>query len=313
MRFPDAKQIAFDGVNQRIKLPKVGWIRLRMSRPAGGEIRNVSVSKEGEKWFASIQTLAADTAPSADLKPTIGLDLGIAVFAADSDGRCIDPLNAYKLHQCRLKRYQRSVTRKVKGSSNRKKAIKRLGNFHRKIARMRADWIHQLTSSLVNEHPVIAIEDLKIASMSRSAKGAVDTPGKNIRQKAGLNRGILDQAWGEFARQLEYKTAAVGGAVVYVNPAYSSQECRLCGHIDKANRTTQESFKCTACGHAENADVHAAKNILARGLTAWDAMKLSAAGHAASVHGEIVRPLKVEKPKMAVSAKWKPTEGIAHA
>ena len=313
MRFPDAKQVAFDAANERLKLPKVGWIRLRLSRPVEGSIRNVSVRREGAKWYASIQTLAGDVAPSADLKPTLGLDLGINVFAADSNGLMVEPLNAYKLHQCRLRRYQRSVSRKVKGSANRKKAIQKLGNMHRKIARMRADWLHQLTSSLVNDHPVIALEDLKVANMSRSARGTSAVPGKKVRQKAGLNRGILDQAWGEFARQLEYKTQAVGGAVVYVSAAFTSQECRVCGHVDKANRKTQESFLCAACGHAENADTNASKNILARGCDAWKDISNSAAGHAASVHGEIVRPSKVARPKKAVSAKWKPTEEVAYA
>jgi putative transposase len=312
MRFPDAKQVIFDAANERLKLPKVGWIRLRLSRPIAGVVRNVSVRQEGARWYASIQTLAGDVEPSADLKPSLGLDLGINVFAAGSNGLMIEPLNAYKRHQCQLRRYQRSVSRKVKGSANRKKAVHKLGNFHRKIARMRSDWLHQLTSSLVNDHPVIALEDLKVANMSRSARGTSAMPGKNVLQKAGLNRGILDQAWGEFARQLEHKTQAVGGNVAYVNPAYSSQECRICGHVDKANRKTQASFLCTACGHAENADFHAAQNILSRGLIAWG-KELLAAGHAATVHGEIVRQPKVAKPKVAVSQKWKPTEEVACA
>jgi putative transposase len=312
MRLPDAKQVFYDPINERLKLPKVGWVRLRLSRLIEGMIRNVSVRREGACWYASIQTLQGDVVGSTDLKPSIGLDLGINVFAAGSNGLKIEPLNAYKLHQCRLRRYQRSVSRKVKGSSNRKKAIQKLGNFHRKVARMRSDWLNKLTTELVNEHPVIALEELKVKNMSRSAKGTVEALGKRVRQKAGLNRGILDQAWGEFARQLEYKTAAVGGAVVYVNPAYSSQECNVCGHVDKANRKTQASFLCMACGHAEHADIHAAKNILQRGLVVWKDLSNSAAGHAASVCGENVRRQKAAKPDGAVSVKQKPTEEIAH-
>jgi putative transposase len=193
--------------------------------------------------YASIQTLQGNVEPSGDLKPTLGIDLGINVFAAGSNGLKIEPLNAYKLHQCRLRRYQRSVSLKVKGSSNRKKSIQKLGNLHRKIARMRSDWLNKLTTELVNDYPVIALEDLKVKNMSRSAKGTIEEPGTKVRQKAGLNPGILDQAWGEFARQLQYKAQALGGAVVYVNPAYSSQECNVCGHVDKGNRKTPEGFK----------------------------------------------------------------------
>jgi putative transposase len=312
MRFPDAKQVAYDPINERIKLPKVGWVRLRLSRPIAGEIRNVSVRCAGARWYAGIQTIQGDVEPSGDLQPTLGVDLGINVFTAGSNGLKIEPLNAYKLHQCRLRRYQRSVSRKAKGSSNRKKAVAKLGNFHRKIAQMRLDWLNKITTELVNDHPVIALEDLKVKNMSRSAKGTVEEPGIKVRQKAGLNRGILDQAWGEFARQLEYKAAAVGGAVMYVNPAFSSQECSVCGHVDKSNRKTQESFFCLACGHAENADSNAAKNILERGLIAWKNSENSAAGHAASVHGETVRQPKVARPKVAASKKWKPTEEAAH-
>jgi putative transposase len=112
---------------------------------------------------------------------------------------------------------------------------------------------------------------------------------------------------------LAYKAQAIGGAVVYVNPAYSSRECNVCGHVDKANRKTQESFLCMACGHAEYADIHAVKNILQRGLAAWENTQNSAEGHAASVHGETVRRQKIEKPRAAVSVKWKPTEEVAHA
>jgi putative transposase len=311
LRFPDPKQVNYDPANERVKLPKVGWLRLRLSRPIEGQIPNVSVCREGSIWFASILTMQGDVAPSPDLKPTLGLDLGITVFAACSNGSMVEPLNAYKLHQCRLRRYQRAVSRKVKGSKNRKKAVDRLGNMHRKVARMRSDWLNTLTHSLVADHPVIALEDLQVANMSRSAKGTIEAPGRKVRQKAGLNRGILDQAWGKFARQLEYKTAAIGGAVVFVNAAYSSRECRVCAHVDKANRKTQASFLCIACGHTEHADTHAEKNILARGRAAWN--ELSAAGHAASVHGESVRRPKVAKPKVAVSVKWKPTEEVLDA
>jgi putative transposase len=172
--------------------------------------------------------------------------------------------------------------------------------------------MHQLTRQLVNNHPVIALEDLKVANMSGSAKGTSEAPGGQVSQKAGLNRRILDQAWGESARQLVYKTQAIGGKVIYVNAAYSSQECRMCGNIDKANRKTQASFLCVACGHAEHADTHAAKNILARGCVVWE-KQLLAAGHAASVCGGDVRRKETARLKCAAPAKQKPTGEVARA
>lgn len=302
IRFPDPKQFELDSINGRIKLPKLGWVRLRMSQPVEGQLRNVSLGKEGGKWFASIQVQTGETVPALRLAPTLGIDRGLALFVATSDGLQIEPLKALALKQKRLKRYQRSVSRKVKGSANRRKAIAKLGALHRKIANQRGDWLHQLTTKLANQHAVIALEDLKVKNMSASAKGTVEAPGKNVRQKAGLNRGILDAAWGEFARQLTYKVEWRGGQVILVNPAYTSRTCRLCRHECAENRKSQSLFACVACGHTENADVHAAKNILAAGYAAWSmSQSTDACG------GEVSRA-SVAKPKRAAPKKQEPTE-----
>jgi putative transposase len=305
IHYSDKKSIELDAGSARLQLPKVGWIRLRMSRPLKGEIRSASLSCEGSKWYVSIQTLDSDVIPAAGLAPSVGIDMGIKLFAALSNGQTIEPLNAYKLHQCRLRRYQRSVARKVKGSCNRKKALIKLKTLHKKIADKRSDWLHKITSAIVKEHPVIAIEDLNIKNMSKSCSG------KGRQAKAGLNKGILDQAWGEFARQLDYKTQSVGGLLLKVPAAYTSQTCSKCGTVNKLNRQSQSQFLCVACGHTENADLNASSNILQRGELAWgELIQQKAAGHAASVHGEIVRPSKVAKLKKAVSKQWKPSEEV---
>jgi putative transposase len=271
LRFPDPRQFALDQGNARVKLPKLGWLRMRQSQPLAGELRNASVTAERGRWFVSLQVQLPDVMPSADVQPTLGVDLGVALFAAMSDGRTVEPLNALKKQQRRLKHAQRAVSRKVKGSRNRRKAVDRLGRLHARIAAQRNDWLHKLSTELADQHPVIAIEDLKVAAMSASAAGTAQAPGKGVRQKAGLNRAILDQGWAEFRRQLEYKCAARGGAVVPVNPAYTSQTCSRCGCVDKANRRAQALFACLACGHTENADANAAHNILAAGRVVWAA------------------------------------------
>lgn len=305
IRYPDPKQFALDAANGRIKLPKLGWLRLRLSQPVDGVLRNVSLSREGKAWFVSIQVQVAETVPALGVPPTLGIDLGLAKFAALSDGSCIDPLKALARQQRRLRRYQRSVSRKVKGSANRRKAVSRLGNQHRRIARQRSDWLHKLTTDLADAHPVIALEDLRIQNMSASAKGTVEAPGKKVRQKAGLNRSILDAAWGEFARQLTYKVQWRGGQVILVNPAYTSRTCRVCGHEAAENRKTQAVFACVACGHTENADVHAAKNILAAGHAVW--LKQLLEHSAAACGGEVRRPQRASAVA-AAPAKQEPTE-----
>ncbi|SCK38431.1 putative transposase [Variovorax sp. HW608] len=310
IRFPDPKQFVLDAANGRLKLPKLGWVRLRMSQPLDGVVRNVSVTREGERWFVSLQVESKEVAPALDVAPTLGIDLGLAKFAALSDETSVEPLKALERQQRRLARYQRAVARKKKGSTNRRKAVVRLGNLYRRIARQRSDWLHKLTTELADRHAVIALEDLRIASMSASARGTVEAPGKNVRAKAGLNRGILDAAWGEFARQLAYKVQWRGGRVILVNPAYTSRTCRCCGHERAENRKTQAVFSCAACGHTENADVHAAKNILAAGRATWLSERQGARSHACG--GDVSRKAAARPPR-AAPAKQEPTEAKALA
>lgn len=312
IRFPAAKQIVLDQVNGRLKLPKIGWLRLRQSRAVKGEIRNATVTREGSRWFVSIQTRTPACLPAAGLVPTLGIDLGVTAFAATSEDQIIEPLNALKKQAQRLRRYQRAVARKVKGSCNRKKAVKRLGALHRRIARQRSDWLHQITSQMANEHAVIAIEDLRIMNMTASARGTAAKPGKRVKQKSGLNKSILDQGWGELKRQLGYKLAAVGGELIAVNPAYSSRTCRMCDHESADNRKTQALFACVACCHTEHADLHAAKVILQRAKAVVE-NRIKAEGHAATACGGEVRRESVRKRgTSATPLKQEPTESLKH-
>ena len=167
---PDPQQFALDRAN--LKLPKLGWLRLRMSRPVDGALRNVTLRREGEKWFASLQVEMGDTVPSLDVPPTLGIDRGLSSFAATSAEALVSALQALAKQQRRLRHLQRAVSRKRKGSSKRRKAVRRLGSWHRRIARKRADWLHKLSTELTEQHTVIAIEALRIKNMSASALGA---------------------------------------------------------------------------------------------------------------------------------------------
>ena len=323
IRFPEPKHLELDQTqhkheNGRIKVPKLGWLRLRQSRKLedDSKIKNASIVREGKKWFVSLQVEQFISLAPIQSAPTLGVDLGLTAFAATSDGHLIAPLKALAKKQCRLKRYQRSVARKCKGSNNRKKAVLKLAKLHRKIAQERSNWLHQLSTELVRENPVLAIEDLQVLNMSASAAGTVEQPGKRVRQKAGLNRGILDAAWAEVARQLTYIIQWAGGQALRVPAAYSSQECRICGHTHADNRKSQSLFSCVACGHNENADLNAAQNILARGISLWESVQSGliqpnrnlAAGRAVTVCGGAVRRGKCESTSPAAPMKQKPTE-----
>ena len=262
-RFPQGFEI--DQANSRIKLPKLGWIKYRDSRDILGEAKNITVSQSGGKWFASIQTEREVEQPVPVATSAIGIDMGIARFATLSDGTFVAPLNSFKKHEARLKRYQRAMSRKVKFSKNWQKAKRRVQTIHTRIGNARRDFLHKTTTTISKNHAMVAIEDLKVRNMSKSAKGNADKAGKNVAAKSGLNKSILDQGWFEFRRQLEYKLNWNGGMLVAVSPQYTSQTCPACGHVAKENRQTQAKFECVDCGHTDNADVVGALNILARG------------------------------------------------
>ena len=266
-RFPDPQQIELDQVNSRICLPKLGWIRYRSSREVLGELRNVTVSCSGEKWFISIQTQRDVEEPKTLATSAIGIDVGIIHFATFNDGTHIRPLNSFKTHQDRLAKHQRRMSRKKKFSKNWSKAKSKVQKIHTKIANARKDFLHKTTTEISKKHAVVCIEDLQVKNMSKSATGTNSEPGTGVRQKAGLNRSILDQGWGMFRELLEYKMKWAGGTLVLVPPQNTSRTCPVqdCGHISADNRKTQAKFTCVVCGYENNADIVGAIIILERG------------------------------------------------
>ncbi|EBS1478548.1 transposase [Salmonella enterica subsp. enterica serovar Saintpaul] len=283
-RYPDPKQIKLDQGNGRIFLPKLGWIRYRNSRQVTGVVKNVTVSQSCGKWYISIQTESEVSTPVHPSASMAGLDAGVAKLATLSDGTVFEPVNSFQKNQKKLARLQRQLSRRVKFSNNWQKQKRRIQRLHSRIANIRRDYLHKVTTTISKNHAMIVIEDLKVSNMSRSAAGTISQPGRNVRAKSGLNRSILDQGWYEMRRQLEYKQLWLGGQVLAVPPAYTSQRCACCGHTAKENRLSQSKFVCQACGYTANADVNGARNILA-------------AGHAVLACGGMVqsgRPLKQE-------------------
>ena len=264
-RFPDPTQIKLDQNNSRIFLPKLGWIHYRKSREVVGELRNVTIKKRGEKWFISIQTEREVTRPAKAATTAIGIDVGIKRFATMNDGSYIDPLNSFKKHQERLRHHQQELSRKVKFSQNWKKEKAKVQKIHIGMTNARKDFLHKITTTISKNHALVCIEDLQVSNMSKSASGTKEKPGKNVRQKSGLNRSILDQGWGMFRNQLAYKLEWNGGMLLAVPPQYSSQECPACHHIAKDNRKTQAQFECMSCNYKNHADVVGAMNVLERG------------------------------------------------
>lgn len=264
LRYPDPKQIKLDQDNGRIFLPKLGWQRLRLSRPVLGELRNVTVSQSGGKWFVSIQT-QREVGQPVPHGNAVGIDMGITRFATFSDGSFLEPLNSFKRHEDTLRKAQQAMSRKTKFSRNWKKAKTRIQRIHARIGNTRRDYLHKASTTISKNHAMVCVEDLQVRNMSKSATGTAEAPGRNVSAKAGLNKAILDQGWFEFRRQLDYKIQWQGGWLIAVPPRNTSQTCPDCGHISGANRRTQALFKCVTCGYENNADHVGAINVLRAG------------------------------------------------
>ena len=261
-RFPQSCKL--EQQNNRIYLPKIGWVRYRNSRDVIGTIKNVTVSQKCDKWYVSIQTEFEIENPTPN-GGEIGIDMGIAQFATLSNGEYFEPVNAFKSYKGKLAKLQKRFKNKTKFSKNWQKLKAKIAKLHHKISNIRKNYLHQISSKISKNHAIVYVEDLQVANMSKSAKGTAEEHGKNVKQKSALNRAILDQSWYEFRRQLDYKTAWNGGYLIAVPPQNTSRTCPCCGYSAKENRQTQADFKCVECGYTENADVVGAINIMKRG------------------------------------------------
>ena len=227
-------------------------------------MKNVTLSNRNGKWFVSIQT-EREVELSAGQGGAVGIDMGIVHFATLSDGTHIPPSNIFKRYAAELRKAQQAMSRKKKFSNHWKKAKAKVQRIHAGIANARRDYLHKTSTTISKNHAMVVVEDLQVSTMSRSASGTSDQPGRNVRAKSGLNQSILDQGWAEFRRQLEYKMQWKGGVLLAVPPQNTSRTCPRCEHVSGDNRKTQAVFACVKCGFQENADLVGAINILRAG------------------------------------------------
>lgn len=266
-RFPDPKQIKIE--NRRILLPKIGWISFHKSRAIEGSIKNVTVSYHSGEWYMSIQVKQTINQNRIRSLVPIGIDVGITKFAVGVSPTSTKewlPVNSFRSLESRIKKEQKKLKHKKKFSNNWKQQVSRVQKLHTKAASIRTHHLHVISTEICKNHARIFVEDLNVKNMSSSAKGSRETPGKNVKAKSGLNKSILDQGWYRFKQFLTYKSRWMRGELVEVNPKYTSQTCSQCGYKDSKNRLSQDKFKCLECCCEMNADINAAKNILAAGL-----------------------------------------------
>ncbi|MEV0403594.1 transposase [Actinoallomurus sp. NPDC050550] len=249
-----------------VRLQGIGHVRVHQHRPVQGRVKTISVKREGTRWYV---VLSCDDVPARMIPASgvaAGIDMGVASLVTTSDGEHFANPRHLAASADRLATAQRDLARKKRGSNRRRKAVVRIAALHAKVRRQRLDNAHKTALRLIRDYDVIVCEDLRIANMTGSASGTVDRPGRNVAQKTGLNRGILDAGWGVFLAILAYKAESAGRELIAVNPANTSRTCARCGHCSADNRTTQAEFCCRACGHTAHADVNAATNILRAGL-----------------------------------------------
>jgi putative transposase len=252
----------------QVKVPKAGWVRFRWSRPVPPDAKSFRVTRDRTgRWHIAFAVIP-DPVPAPGTGEVVGIDRGVKVSAALSTGEMLTVPGLSGREAARLRRLERKLARAKRGSSRRIQTKAQVAQMKSTQTRRRKDWAEKASTSIARRFDLIRVEDLKIATMTRSAKGTAEAPGTNVAAKAGLNREIGKSGWGLLVRRLQDKAP---GRVEKVHPAYTSQRCSACGHVDRKSRESQAVFRCTACGYACNADVNAARNI--------------AAGHAVKARG----------------------------
>ncbi|MET7661973.1 transposase [Streptomyces sp. NPDC005463] len=267
-RFPAGSLITVERLGRkwgRVKLPKLGWVRFRWSRPLGGEIRSATVSRRSGHWFVSFLVDDQAVTPERHAMPdtSVGIDRGVKSAAVTSDGDFHDRAFITSGETTRYRRLQQRLARSKRGSANRAKVIAALNTVMGRVSDRRGDFCAQMASRIVAKNALVVLEDLRIRNMTASASGTLAEPGSRVAQKRGLNRAILDKGWHRLELSLTSAARYTGTVVVKADPAYTSQRCSACGFVTGHNRESQAVFRCKApgCGHAGHADVNAAKNI----------------------------------------------------
>jgi transposase len=252
----------------QVWVPKAGWVRFRWSRavPPGVKSYRVTMDRAG-RWHVAFAAIP-DPVSAPGNGQVVGIDRGVAVSAALSTGELLHAPGLTARERKRLLHLERRLARAQRGSKRRRRVRLAIARLKVRQRDERKDWAEKASTEIARRFDLIRVEDLQIANMTRSAKGTREKPGRNVRAKAGLNLGILASGWGLLVRRLEDKAP---GRVEKIKPAYTSQRCSACGHVDANSRKSQARFACTACGFIGHADVNAARNI--------------AAGHAVTARG----------------------------
>ena len=233
----------------------------------GGRILSATVSKTADRWFISFSVETGKghaRKPQRHQREVLGVDLGLKTTVVCSDGINYSAPKPLKQYLNKLQRQSKEHSRKQKGSNNRRKSAARLARTHARVANIRKDWTHKVTTELAKKANLVVLEDLNVTGMLKNRR---------------LSRAISDVSWSEFRRQIAYKVALYGGHVHFVHRFYpSSKTCNSCGNVKKELLLSEREYICEACGVIEDRDLNAAKNLEAVGYTVFDACGQESSG-----------------------------------
>ncbi|WP_405865055.1 MULTISPECIES: RNA-guided endonuclease InsQ/TnpB family protein [unclassified Streptomyces] len=260
------RSVAVQKLNRRwaqVKVPGCGWVRFRLSiRGRGAKLpdaKTFRVAFRGGQWHIAFAVIPGPIAapPTGEV---IGIDRGVTITAALSDGRTLNCPQLTVKERAQIRKHERRAARAKKNSPHKAAEYAKAARLKAREANRRKDWCEKTSTTLARSYGMIRFEKLNIKNMTRSARGTVEQPGKNVAQKAGLNRAILAQGWGLLRRRTEHKAP---GRVEDVPAPYTSLRCSACGWIEKNSRKSQAEFECVSCGFTCNADTNASINVAA--------------------------------------------------